>query len=180
MNATGKIESITKPIMKGGYLVTLHLDCLPEGLDGKLLDVELKAHRDRRSKDANALLWACIRDIEKALNDGCRQATIAETTWEIYLRMLKRYGKYTFILVKPEAVEAVKRQWREAEVYREQEVNGQTAVQMVCYYGSSTYDTKEMSRLISGVLSEMDEMGLQRPASGDIKRAMEEWERRHG
>ena len=176
MNARGKIETITKPILGSGYNVTLRMDTLPVGLDGKDLDVELKEHREHRSKDANALLWACISDIQKALDD--RQTTIKESTWDIYLRMLKRYGKYTFILVKPEAVDAVKKQWREAEVYQEYEVNGTEAVQMVCYYGSSTYDSKEMSRLLEGVLSEMDEMGLQRPATGAIKRALAELEKR--
>lgn len=177
MNSRGKLESITKPIIGSGYMVTLRMDTLPVDLDGKDLDIELKVHRERRSKNANALLWACISDIQRALDD--RKTSIKESTWDIYLRMLKRYGKYTFILVRPEAVEAVKKQWREAEVYREQEANGQKVVQMICYYGSSTYDSAEMSRLLEGVLSEMDEMGLQRPATGDIKRALEELEKRN-
>ena len=173
MNATGKIESITKPIMKGGYLVTLHVDCLPEGLDGKLLDVELKVHRDRRSKDANALLWACIGEIARAKE-------VLRDPWEVYLSMLRKYGKYTYVVVKPEAVEAVKRQWRETEVIGEIDIHGTKGVQLLCFYGSSTYTTSEMTTLINGVLSDMEDLGLQRPASGDIKRAMEEWEKHHG
>lgn len=175
----GRIESITKPISGGGYVVTMRMDTLPVGLDGKDLDIELKEHKEHRSKDANAFLWACIADIERALNDGCRQTSIKESTWEIYLRMLKRYGKYSFIIVKPEAVEAVKKQWREAEVYKEHEVNGQKAVQMICYYGSSTYNTREMSRLLEGVLSEMDELNIPRPNSSEMNRAISEWERKH-
>ena len=173
MNATGKIESITKPIMKGGYLVTLHVDCLPEGLDGKLLDVELKVHRDRRSKDANALLWACIGEIARAKE-------VLRDPWEVYLSMLRKYGKYTYVVVKPEAVEAVKRQWRETEVIGEIDIHGTKGVQLLCFYGSSTYTTSDMTTLINGVLSDMEDLGLQRPASGDIKRAMEEWEKHHG
>ena len=92
--------------------------------------------------------------------------------------MLRQYGKFTYIVVKPDAVEAVKKQWRETEVVGDYEVNGQKAVQMLCFYGSSTYDSKEMSTLIDGVLTTMDELGLQRPATGDIRRALERLEHR--
>ena len=171
MTAQGKIESITKPIKGSGYLVTLRVDALPVDLDGKLLDIDLKVHREKRSRDANALLWACIGDIARVLN---------RDAWSVYLMLLKRYGKFTYIVVKPEAVDAVKKQWRETEVVGEIDIHGTKGIQMLCYYGSSTYDTKEFSDLLTGTLMDMDDMNLQRPASADIKRALEEWERKHG
>lgn len=171
MDAQGKIESITKPIRGGGYLVTVRIDALPEGLEEKLLDVSMKVHREKRSKDANALLWACIGDIARE--------TFTDK-WDVYLSLLKRYGKYTYIVVKPDAAEAVKRQWRECEIIGDIDIHGTKGVQMLCYYGSSTYDTKEMSTLLEGTLSEMDQLNLQRPASSDIRRAVDEWEKNHG
>lgn len=170
MDAQGKIESITKPIRGGGYLVTIRMDALPEGLENKLLDVTLKEHRERRSKDANALLWACIGQIA---------AAVRADKWEVYLKLLKRYGKYTYIVVNPKAVEMVKRQWRECEVLGDIDIHGTTGTQMLCYYGSSTYDVKEMQVLLDGTVSELEELGLQKPASSDMRRAMEEWERNH-
>ena len=177
MTAQGKIESITKPIKGSGYLVTLRLDALPVDLENKLLDVEIKQHTEKRSKDANALLWACIGDIVKAFQDE-KDETVDK--WDIYLKLLKRYGKYTYIAVRPRMVDAVKKQWRECEVVGNTYIGGEQTVQLICYFGSSTYDTKEMSRLLNGTISEMEQMGLQRPASSTIKRAMEEWERRYG
>lgn len=171
MNSRGKLESITKPILGKGYIVTLRMDTLPVDLENKDLDIEIKVHRERRSKDANALLWACIGDIARA---------ITQEPWGVYLSLLKRYGKYTYIVVKPEAVQAVKKQWRECEVIGDIDIHGTKGVQMLCYYGSSTYDTAEMSALLNGTISELESMGLQRPASGDIKRAIEEWEKHHG
>lgn len=97
--------------------------------------------------------------------------------------MLKRYGKFTYIVVRESAVEAVKRQWRESEVIGEVVVNGQKAVQMLCYFGSSTYNTQEFSVLLDGVISEMQEIGLQPPLPKDVQIAMEryekEWQRNH-
>lgn len=171
MTAQGKIESITKPIKGSGYLVTLRLDTIPVDLEGKLLDIDLKVHREKRSKDANALLWACIGDIARVLK---------QDAWSVYLMLLKRYGKFTYIVVKPEAVDAVKRQWRETEIVGDIDIHGTKGVQMLCYYGSSTYDTAEMSALLNGTVSELEEMGLQRPTSAEMKRAIEEWERKYG
>ena len=92
--------------------------------------------------------------------------------------MLKRYGEYTYILVKPNVVEAMKSQWRECEVVGETVINGKKAVQMLCYFGSSTYNSKEFSVLLDGVVSEMQELGLQPPPSGDMKRSIEALERK--
>lgn len=134
-----------------------------------LLDIEIKKHRERRSLDANALLWACLGEIAAALRAD---------KWDIYLQMLRRYGKYTYIVVKKSVVDKVKEQWRECEVVGEITVNGQKAVQMLCYFGSSTYDTKEFSVLLDGVISEMQEMGLETPADRDVRESLEGLEKR--
>ena len=130
----------------------------------KELDIEIKEHKERRSNDANAMLWLCLGKIANS---------IRADKWDIYLQMLKRYGKYTYICVKPEAVEEVKKQWRESEIVGEVEINGKKATQMLCYYGSSTYNTKEFSVLLDGVISEMKEMGLETPQSYEVKEVLE-------
>ena len=133
----------------------------------KLFDIT--EHKEKRSRDANALLWACLGEIAGALRSD---------KWTVYLQMLKRYGKYTYICVKPKVVEAVKRQWRECEEIGRVNINGQEAVQMLCYFGSSTYDSKEFSILLDGVISEMKEMGIDTPADRELKRAIKQMEDR--
>ena len=83
--------------------------------------------------------------------------------------MLERYGKFTHILVKPEVVEAVRLQWRETKIVGETQVDGKPMVQMLCFFGSSTYDSAEFSRLLNGVISEMQDMHLEVPASAEMK-----------
>lgn len=120
--------------------------------DGKTLDVTIKKYRKKRSIDANAYLWQLL----------AKMAEVLETDkWFVYLKMLKIYGKFTHIVVKPTVVDAMKLQWREIEVVGEIEVNGQVGVQLLCYFGSSSYDTKEMSVLINGVVSEAKELGIE-------------------
>ena len=130
---------------------------------------DITEHKEKRSRDANALLWACLGEIAGALRSD---------KWTVYLQMLKRYGKYTYICVKPKVVEAVKRQWRECEEIGRVNINGQEAVQMLCYFGSSTYDSKEFSILLDGVISEMKEMGIDTPADRELKRAIKQMEDR--
>ena len=57
-------------------------------------------------------------------------------------------------------------------------INGRDAIQLLCYYGSSTYDTKQFSALLDGVISEMQEIGLEMPTSEEMRHCLEEWERK--
>ncbi len=116
---------------------------------GKLLAVEVKQHRERRSLDANALLWALLGEMAAALNTNKD---------ELYLEVLTRYGVFTHIVVKPEVVERVKQEWRTVRELGEVIVNGKKGIQLQCYFGSSTYNQKEFSVLLDGVVSEAKEM----------------------
>lgn len=169
MKAQGKIQSITKPIKGDGYLVTVRIDALPEGLDGKLLDVTMTEHKSRRSNDANALMWACIGEIARA---------VKKDPFEVYLDCLKKYGLYSYVVVPPQAVDRMIRSWRLCEVVGDIDINGRKGVQLLCFFGSSMFNTKEMSDMIEGILMDMADLKLQRPASSDIQRAIAEYERR--
>ena len=175
MKFTGRLNGITKDWKTGQFLVSFTVNepaalSDAESIQGvEKLSIEAVKYRKKRSLDANAMMWACIGDIATALNAD---------KWDIYLRLLKRYGKYTYICVKPNVVDAVKAQWRETEVIGEVDINGQKAVQMLCYFGSSTMNSKEFSVLLDGVISEMKEMGLTPPPTEEMRRAIELWEKR--
>lgn len=172
MECKGTLKDVTKDWMTGRFRLTFEVDkdvsAEIERLNGKLLALTAKVYRRKRSLDANALLWHCLGEIANVLRTD---------KWDVYLLMLKRYGKYTYIVVKENVVEAVKKQWRECEVIGEIDVNGQKGVQMLCYFGSSNYNTKEFSILLDGVVSEMKEMGIEAPASKEMRRALELWEK---
>lgn len=161
-----KTKTTLLPIMVDGD-ATADINDL---MDCESLDIKVTKHRKKRSLDANALLWACLGELASALRAD---------KWEVYLQMLKRYGKFTYICVKPGVVEAVKAQWRECEEIGEIDINGSKAVQLLCYFGSSTYDTKEFSVLLDGVISEMLEIGITPPPGKHVKEALEQWEKSH-
>lgn len=131
--------------------------------DGK--DYEVVVHREvkKRSADANALLWkACsfIADYLRTDKDS------------VYKDMLFRYGQ-TFICKIPDKY---KKQFLLSEQYVQIHETLQKE-ERAAYYrvavGSSKYDTREMSVLIDGVLSEIKEMGLSFPDSPELERWLE-------
>lgn len=173
MEAQGVLKGVARDLVTNNWMVTFEIKSLPSLDDisgGDALDITAKRHRNKRSKNANALLWECLGRIAAALRAD---------KWDIYLQMLKRYGEYTYVCVKPKAVEMLKRQWRECEELGAISINGQVAVQLLCYYGSSTYDTKQFSVLLDGVISEMKEMGIETPTDEQMKQALEQWEKQH-
>lgn len=140
---------------------------LYEQLKDKTLDIVIKAFRAKRSNDANALMWKCLTEIGYAMNPPADK-------WFIYLKMLKRYGQHTYICARPDAVDNIRKQWRETEVVGEININGEKAIQMLCYYGSSTLNTKEFSILLNGIISEMEQMGIPTPSSAEMRRTLEQ------
>ena len=178
MQFTGTLKNIVKDWETGQFHITFTVNeeyaihGVEEIKDCEKLAVEVKKYRSKRSLNANGLLWHCLGEIATSMNPPVDK-------WEIYLQMLKRYGKYTYICIKPSAVDVMKAQWRESEVIGEVKINGQTAVQMLCYFGSSLYNTKEFSVLLEGVISEMKEMGLEPPTSKEMQMALERWEKLH-
>lgn len=135
---------------------------------GKQLTAEIKQYRHRRSLDANAYLWVLLSKMADALNT---------TKDELYLLVLERYGVFTHIVVKPHIVERVKAEWRTVRELGEVTIRGQKGIQLQCYFGSSTYDTKEMSVLIDGVVSECKEMGIETMTPEELKMLKEAWGR---
>lgn len=147
----------------------LHLQELDDALSkDKLLDVEIKVHREKRSLNANAYLWVLLGKIAEVLRTD-KDA--------VYLDMLQRYGQFTHIVVKPAAVERMKREWRTLRELGVVNVNGITGVQLQCYYGSSTYDTKEMATLIDGVVSECKELDIETLTDAELQAMKDEWGR---
>ena len=132
----------------------------------KLLKVDIKQYRKKRSLDANAMLWVMLNEIAIALQTSKD---------EVYLEMLDRYGVFTHIVVKSEVVEKVKREWRLTRELGEIIVNGQTGMQLQCYFGSSTYNTKEFSILLDGVISEAKELGIDTITENEKLELISKW-----
>lgn len=176
MEIKGKLEGIQQDLPSNRVTFTISCEAGSaaeelERLQDKELRVKITQFRKKRSLSANALFWACVGQI--ALATGA-------DSWSIYLKLLRDYGKFTYLLVKPEMVESVQEYWRESQVWNSLDINGETAVQMLVYFGSSSYNTQEMSHLIDGAISDMKDLGLDLPMPQDVQVALEQWTIEHG
>lgn len=134
--------------------------------NGKDLTVEIKQKRKGRSVDANGYLWSLL---------GEMAAVLHTSKDELYLLMLERYGVFTHMIVKPNVVERVKQEWKAVKELGEVTVNRQTGIQLQCYFGSSTYNSKEFSVLLDGVISEAKELGIEHISEADKQILLNEW-----
>lgn len=160
---------------------------LSQGLDGKqrlLIEVDsdyrqlyaelagkdiddpvIRERRRKRSLDANGYCWTLIDKIAAALNI---------TPVEVYRESIRDIaGVSTWVCVKNEAVEQLKRNWSHNGIgwFAEEhpsKVKGCTNLQM--FSGSSVYDTKQMSALIDVVIEAAKALNIQTMTPAEVAR----------
>ena len=76
----------------------------------------------------------------------------------------------------PEAFEKLQSQWREVEVIGTAIVNGIEMLDVLCYFGSSTYNSKEFGLLLDDIIEDMKAMCIPLPTSEEMRIALEEVE----
>lgn len=135
-------------------------------LDDKEYTLEIKEFRRKRSLDANAYFWVLVGKIADKLNSD---------NDSIYLSLLERYGVFTHVIVKEQAVKQFEHEYRLIKNLGEVTVNGQTGIQLQCFFGSSTYDTKQMSRLVDGVVSECKDLDIETMTPQELQILKQEW-----
>ena len=132
------------------------------------MSVEVTKYRNKRSLNANGYLWKLLYEIAVVINSNKD---------DVYLTMLERYGVFTHIIVKPNMVDRIKAEWRTVKVLDEKQIGEQKGVQMLCYFGSSSYDTKEFSALLDGVVSEAKELGIETMDDIELKTLIDEYDK---
>ena len=137
-----------------------------DDLLGKEVIVNISTKKKKRSLDSNAYFWVLCQKIAEALKTSKD---------EVYLQMLEQYGQFDVMIVKPWAAERIMKEWRTARIIGEVNVDGEAGTQIMCFYGSSTYDQKEMSVLIDGVVSEAKELGIETLTPDELARMKERW-----
>lgn len=170
MEFKGHIVDISRDWKTGKFRVTFEsmedISKQLETITDKLLTITAKLFRQKRSRDANSYSWVLMQKMAE---------TIKSDKWSVYLDMLGRYGVFTHIIVRPGVVDRVMSEWRTVKNLGEVTVSGQTGIQLQCYFGSSTYDTKEMSVFIEGIVSECHELGIETATPKELERMKKEW-----
>ncbi len=181
MQTTGIITSFSKDWKTGKAIITLLLDIKEvEEIErlSKLdrLIISVKKFFKRRSLDANAYCWVLCDKIAKEL---CKDGTLV-TKEKIYQDSILQIGTFEPFLVQEKTFERFKRIWEKQGLgFLVQEVSRKNkCVKVHCYYGSSTYDTKEMSLLIELLVDLAKSYEIETKPQKEIDSLLESWEKK--
>jgi hypothetical protein len=118
-----------------------------------VIDKEVK----KRSNDANRYFWELVGKLSEKVNVS------PEDIYRTYIKDIG--GNYEVLPIRDDAVETWTKNWRsrgigwQCEIIGESKLRGYTNV--ICYYGSSTYNTKQFSRLINLCIDDCKQNGIE-------------------
>ena len=138
----------------------------------KLYDMEVKEHRKKRSLDANAYCWVLINKLADAMR-------IPPT--EVYRQAIQDIsGNNEILPIKEEAVEQFKQAWSHNGIGWICRDMGRSKLpgyrNLMVYYGSSVYNTKQMSDLIDQLIQDCKALDIETLAPDKLSLLMEEWD----
>ena len=169
---------LIEPSISGGAIVrfeTLDLKYSHDLLhkyEGKKMTVEIKEKRKGRSLDANAYCWVLCDKI------ATEKGLLLKKT-QVYKQAIKDYGVTLVLPIKNELLKDIIK-WHQnsglgndCDVLGASKHKGYTNVMM--YYGSSGYDTKQMSVLIDGLVADAQELGIETMTPDQIEEMKALW-----
>ena len=181
MELTGKLQAVSIDLATNKLNVTIQAneearflaDEIRPLSDCEKLSVVIKKWHKKRSLDANAYYWVLVSRIAEKLR-------ISKD--EVHDMMLGRYGQVereedgtAVILSVLEHIDMAKLEGIHVKPIGRGTVGGKKFTHYLLLRGSHTYDTKEMSVLIDGVVSEAREMGIETISDEDMERMLATW-----
>ena len=146
-----------------------YIDSLDEDKDYLLT---VKEHRQKRSLNSNGYAWTLLDKLAEKLN-------MAKT--DIYRAYIKEIGGNNYLVCCiNDAVDDLCRDWASKGLgwiaeCEDSKLEGCTNVRL--YYGSSQYDTAQMSRLINLIVQDCKTYGIETLTPAELERLCEEWGR---
>lgn len=180
MQTTGQIVDLsmdfkTRKAKISLVLDTNELDMVEQLKNENKLNIEMKKWYKKRSLDANSYCWVICDLIAKELS---KQGVT--TKEEIYRDAILQVGTFEPFIVQEKTFENFKRIWEKQGLgFLVQEVNRKDkCVKVNCYYGSSTYNTKEMSLLIEILIQLAKSLNIETKSKAEIDSLLKEWDKK--
>ena len=126
-----------------------------EALKDAPISFEIKKAASKRSRDANAFCWVLIDKIAEKMN-------IPKS--EVYRQAIREIGGVSeTVCIQDKAVERLRTGWEKNGIGWQSDIMPSKlpgCTNVILYYGSSTYDTAQMSRLIDLLIQEAEQLGI--------------------
>ena len=142
------------------------------GKKNKLYECIVQEHREKRSLDANAYAWV--------LMDKLAEATHIPKE-DIYREAVRNIGGNTeTVCAKVTAADKLRSCWSRNGLgwltdTMDSKIPG--CVNVILYYGSSTYNTEQMSRLLENLIASCSDLGIEHLPPEKLAAMTQEWGR---
>lgn len=156
---------------------------------GKEIGLELKRLTKKRSLDANAYFWKLCEELATKTR---------QNKDDIYKQLVRQVGVFRPMTIQEEALPTLEKAWSDRGTawfidrvdtyetsFKVKGKEGKEKWQMKpvwdvnCYYGSSTYNTRQMSRLIDSLIEECKEQGIETMTPAELALLKEDWDAKH-
>lgn len=183
MIVTGKIVDSSIDFVSGKPKLTLSINekqAFLQGFDDlnskEKLSIEIKPYREKRSLNANNYMWKLCDDLAKELSDE----DVKYTKEDIYRNAIKEIGVWKDIEgLSPTDAQTIRHAWEMLGTgWVTEQVDfmqdGENVI-VRCYYGSSVYNTKQMSRLIKNIVQDCEAVGIETKTPNEIANMLSLW-----
>lgn len=174
---TGKILDMSLDLKTGKAKLMLELNEKQSALNvyeslnqEEKLSIDIKKYRNKRSLDANAYFWVLVDRLAEHHNIPKE---------EIYRTSIRDIGGNTeTVCVKNNTVDKLCKTWEEnglgwiTETFPSK-IEGCTNV--ILYFGSSTFDSFQMNRLISNISQDCQAVGIETKSPEEIASLLSLW-----
>lgn len=184
MELTGKISDLSFDFITGKAKLTLEVnetDAVKQGYDDlhdvEKLDIKIAKYRKKRSLDANSYMWVLCSELAKTLSDTTK---VKHTKEDIYRNAVRECGIYKdFRDLSQNDAKTIRHAWELLGTgWLTEQVDfmpdGENVI-IRCYYGSSTYNTKQMSRLIDSLVQDCQAVGIPTETPEQINNMLSLW-----
>ena len=144
----------------------------------KDLCIKVGRKRKKRSLDMNDYCWVLCTKIAEKLQDG----KVMVTKEEVYRKHIAAVGVYEAHAVQEDAVERFTEAWAKNGIgWLTQVVDSKLpgTKKVFIYYGSSTYNTQEMSRLIESIIQDCMALGIETLPPEVLESLLTQWGKRN-
>ena len=171
--------TFTEAKLEGGWLMVKPIReemgkamAIVRKMKPKTYELTVREHRKKRSLDANAYAWVLIGKLADAMR-------VPPTV--VYNNAIQNIGgNYEIIPIREEAVEKFKEVWTKQGLGWPCVDMGPSKIQgyrnLRAYYGSSTYDTRQMSMLIDALIQDCKALDIETLSEEKLSAMMEVWD----
>lgn len=131
----------------------------------RLYIADIKQYREKRSNKANAYAWSLISQLAVKLKLPRE---------EVYRQYIPEVGKFKMLYVPDDLQrETVENLWKKQGLgWLVDDAGGGY---LMCHYGSSTFDTEQMSRFINMIVDDCKTQGIETETPEQLSRYIEDW-----